>query len=120
MRLTVLHRGSPVPETGRLGDFVPARKGHDSCGLARNDVDSLAVDGGTQNLATGINDGLFDAVAGFRLNQEDHTSTPSGTADFPRESAIAARVFNDAVDGFRRNCGQVAFAEGPFFAHEPT
>src|ERR1700747_2294126 len=119
MRLTVLLKSSPVRESGGLGDLVPTRKGHGSCGLARDDVDTLSVDGGTQNVATGLNDGLFDAVPGFRFNQEDHTAAPSGTADFPRKSAIAARVFDDAVDGFRRNRGQVAFAEGPFFAHEP-
>ena len=68
-------------------------------------LSSPAAPAGQANLATGLNDGLFDAVPSFRLNQEDHTSATASTADLSRKSAIAARVFDNAVDGFRRNRG---------------
>lgn len=67
-RLTVLLKGGPVREDGSLRDFAYPVKTGDWANLAGDDVDPLAIDGGTQNLAAGVNDSLFDALAGFGLD----------------------------------------------------
>src|SRR6516225_10194461 len=73
-----------------------------------------------QNFAASLGDGLFNAVARLRLNQENHAATASSPANLARKCAIAARVFYDAVDGLCGNRGEVAFAKRPFLAHELT
>src|SRR6266850_2214178 len=38
-------------------------------------------------------------------------------ADFAGQRAVSACVFDDAINGLRRDGGQVALSKGPFFAH---
>src|SRR5690242_10294313 len=85
--------------------------------LAGNDVDAPPVDGCSQNFAASLGDGPFDAIARFRLNQEDNAPASARTAHFSCESAIAAGVLDDTIDRLGRDCGQVPFAEGPLLAH---
>src|SRR5438270_8538615 len=79
-------------------------------GLAGDDTDPTAVHGGAQNLPTSLGDGLFDAVAGFRLYQQNHATAASRPANLTCKSAITTGVFNYAVDGLGGNRGEVAFA----------
>ena len=86
--------------------------------LAEDDTNALTVNGGAQNFAAGISDSFFDAVASLGFNEEDNAATAPCATDFTGKSAIATRVFNDAVNGFRGDGRKVAFAEGPFLAHQ--
>src|SRR5712692_2295091 len=86
--------------------------------LARHDLDALAVDGHGQNIGARLLNGGLHAIPGVWLDQKDHTATATGSADFACQSAVAAGVVDDPVNGLRGNGGQVSLAEGPFLAHQ--
>src|SRR5258708_12225753 len=85
---------------------------------ARDDLDTMAVNGHGQDFAAGFTNGLFHAFAGARLNQKDDAAAATRSANFSRQRAVTASVVDDPVDGLGRNGGQVSLAEGPFLAHE--
>src|SRR6267378_2713770 len=86
--------------------------------LARYDLDALAVDAHEEDLCASFTDGLFHALAGVWFNQKDHAAASARSAYFSGQCAIAAGVFDHAVDGLRRNSGQISHAEGPLLAHQ--
>ena len=69
--------------------------------LTGDDLDTLAVNGHRQNLAPGFLNGRFNALAGIWFDEKDHAATSTRTADFASQSAVAAGVFDDPVDGLR-------------------
>src|SRR5229473_1451429 len=86
--------------------------------LAGYDLDALAVDAHGQNLGASFADGGFHALAGVRFDQKDHAAASARSADLARQRTIAAGVVDHAIDGLRRDGGQVSLAEGPLFAHQ--
>ncbi len=86
--------------------------------LAGNDLDPLTIDAYGTDLSASLCDGLFHAFPSFWLNEENHATTTPCTTNFTGQRPVAARVFNDPIDGFRRNRGEISFAERPFLSHQ--
>src|SRR5262249_10768225 len=87
-------------------------------GSGDGDLDAGAVNGHGKELAAGIGNGLLDAGPGFRFDQHYYATTAARAADFSRKRAFPACALYDAIDRFRGNRRQIAFAEVPLFAHE--
>ena len=86
--------------------------------LARDDLYALAVNGHGQDRAASLGNGLLHTIAGIRLDEQDDASAAPGPADFAGQGAVSPGVFDDTVNDFRRDGGQVALSKGPLFAHQ--
>lgn len=69
--------------------------------LAEDNANTLTVNIRAQNLAASINNGFFNTITGLGFDEEDHAATAASATDLPCQGAIATRVFNDSIDGFR-------------------
>src|SRR5580704_7274588 len=84
------------------------------------DSHSFTIDPVRQELAPiRLNRRLHSRPRG-RIDEQSHTATPSGAANFAGQRALPSSGRNHAIHHRRRNCGQIPATEGPFVADEPA
>src|SRR6516225_4547828 len=54
----------------------------------------------------------------MRFDQQDHATPTTRPTDLARQSALASRAFDDAVDRLGGNRRQIPLTEAPFLAHQ--
>src|SRR5215471_5395786 len=83
-----------------------------------SDLDAGPVNFHGEKLAASVGNSFLNADPGVRFDQHYYATAAARAANFSRQRAFPARALDDAIDCFRGNCRQIAFAKIPFFAHQ--